>query len=98
MNPHVEVSGIYEGNFLPLYLVARQAAYTGNNITNTWKGAGIIPLNPRTILSKPESFIKNLSQSPAANSSQSPGKHLSQSQSSILATPRDSRAVGHFVR
>ena len=83
------VSGIFKGNFL-----AREAAYTSSNILNAWKGAGIVPLNSRVILSKFESPIKQFPINSSINS-----KVLSNPlPSDVPATPRDAKAASQLVR
>ena len=43
---------MWKGNFLPLWIEARQATYTNDNIIAGWREAGLIPLNGRMILAK----------------------------------------------
>ena len=46
------IHGIHKGNFLPLYLEARQETYNQHNIQIAFSSCGIIPLNTRIILNK----------------------------------------------
>ena len=43
---------VTKGNFLPMLVEARRQTYTLSNISGAWRGAGLIPLNPRHVLSK----------------------------------------------
>ena len=43
---------VTKGNFLPLLVEARRQTITLSNISGAWRGAGLIPLNPRHVLSK----------------------------------------------
>ena len=43
---------IRKGNFLPMLVVAREAAFTKSNIMSAWRGAGLVPLNHRVVLAK----------------------------------------------
>ena len=43
---------INKGNFLPLLVRARTETYTKANILSAWRGVGLIPNNPRIVLSK----------------------------------------------
>jgi len=43
---------ITKGNFLPLLVKARAQAYTKDNILGAWRGSGLIPSNPRKVLTK----------------------------------------------
>lgn len=43
---------IWKGNFLLLLIEACQITYTKDNILGGWRGAGLIPINPRIILGK----------------------------------------------
>lgn len=43
---------IHKGNFLPMLVEARTATYTQKNILSAWRGAGLIPHNPRHVLDK----------------------------------------------
>ena len=38
-------TGLFKGNFLPLYVQAREIAYTTKCITHDWQATGIILLN-----------------------------------------------------
>lgn len=79
------VTGIYKGNFLPLYVEASKAAYTVDNISSACRGAGIIPLNPHIILSKIElPEVPELKECP---------QHFTTSISQSQPTPRNSNAV-----
>ena len=76
------VSSIFNSNFLPLYVGARQAAYTVDNIKSSWEGAGIIPLNSHVVVSRVEpQTISSTEEQP--QDSGLPGQ----------ATPKDSKAV-----
>ena len=91
------VSGIFKGNFLPIYISARKAAYTVDNILNAWRGAGIIPFNSRAILSKinpsaKKSPIKSGYQAGGLSQPSKPPHHEG------LSTPRDSKAGSQLVR
>jgi len=43
---------INKGNFLPILAKARTQAYTKDNILRAWRGSGLIPPNPRKVLTK----------------------------------------------
>jgi len=43
---------VTKGNFLPMLIIARTATYTKKNILGAWRGAGLIPFNPRHVLDK----------------------------------------------
>ena len=85
------VTGIFKGNFLPLYVAAREVAYTSSNIMNAWRGAGIIPLNFRAILSKIESSAKQ-------SFSKLQSSQLHSLHPEVLSTPRDAKAASQLVR
>jgi len=54
------IHGIYKGNFLPLYLEARQQTYYKDNIQGAFKSCGmILPLNARIILNKLPQQVKS---------------------------------------
>ena len=91
------VSGIFKGNFLPLYISARKAAYTMDNILNAWRGAGIIPFNSRAILSKIDSLTKK-SFMKSKDLTEDPFQPSKPLHSEVLSTPRDSKAASQLVR
>jgi len=56
---HRGIHGIYKGNFLPLYLEARQQTYYKNNIQGAFNSCGILPLNARIVLNKLPQQVKS---------------------------------------
>ena len=68
---------IWKGNFLPLLVQARQAAYTEANILAEWQGAGLIPFNARHVLAKlPHRHVSESSSHPPTTTIATP-KNLS---------------------
>jgi len=57
VDDHVQqgVHGIHKGNFLPIYLQARQATYLPTTITKAFHTCGLFPFNPRVVLNKLQS-------------------------------------------
>ena len=53
------LTGLFKGNFLPLYVQAREIAYTTKCIMHAWQATGIIPLNSRVVLNKLTTTLKN---------------------------------------
>lgn len=82
--------GLHKGNFLPLYLEAREKAYISQNIQAAWETAGIAPFNPRKVLSKLGQYRYILD----ATSS----KSALSTDSLPLQTPKDSSSMLRMVR
>ena len=76
---------INKGNFLPLLVKARTQTYTKSNIVGAWRGSGLIPSNPRTVLTKLPTY-------------QDPEKPQSNFPPPIPPTPRNSTALLHKAR
>lgn len=85
-------AGIRKANFLPLYIEARNKAYTPQNIQNAFAVAGIAPFNPRRVLIKLPDY--NVSQAKSSRSdpdSNATPQHINQ-------TPHNSKVLALQIR
>ena len=82
------VTRIFKGNFLPLYVQARTAAYTSTNIASAWRATGTYPLNSRLILNTLPELAR-----PSTSSSIQPAILFP-----IPSTPKDSRTMSKIIR
>ncbi|RPB21754.1 hypothetical protein L211DRAFT_789953, partial [Terfezia boudieri ATCC MYA-4762] len=102
------VYGIHKGNFLPIYLEARQATYTSLSIMKAFEICGLYPFNPRVVLNKlqttqqmlcteilPAAIAANLPPPTPKNSSQI--TRLVHQQKLLLAEETNSEAHEHIL-
>ena len=76
--------GIHKGNFLPLFINVRKAAYTKINIQNAFKACRLVPFNPCVVLTQ----VLN----------QSSNSHIPAQSPKIVATPANSSAITRLIR
>ena len=86
--------GIRKGNFLPLYLQARESAYTVKNIHSAFVKCGIVPLNARKVLG----ILPGATEKTGRATYQEGASTGKKSEQMPPPTPESTRAISHMVR